>query len=111
MHGVNMKTLYVYYFDRYAGELTKADNLYVFQYDKTYLESAEAAPLAFLFPLQRGAFKSDVLFPFFESLLSEGWLKHMQTRLLNISENDEFSLLAECGADTIGAVSLYKEKR
>lgn len=111
MHGLNMKILYVYYFDKYIGELTKSAELYIFQYDETYLDSTDATPLAFLFPLQRGSFKSNTLFPFFESLLSEGWLKHMQTRLLNISENDEFSQLAECGADTIGAVSLYKEKR
>lgn len=95
----------VYYNGYRAGTLTETDNTrYRFEYHPDYL--AHGAPLAFRLPLQNAPFESDVLFPFFENLASEGWMKRMQSTRMKIDEQDTFGLLIRNGNDLIGAVSL-----
>ena len=95
----------VYYNGIRAGLLTETDGLrYRFEYDSEYL--AQGAPLAFRLPLQTEAFESDRLFPFFENLASEGWMKHTQSTRQKIDERDTFGLLIRNGADLVGAVTL-----
>ena len=96
---------HVFYNGYRAGTLTQTEERqYRFQYDSDYL--AYGAPLAFRLPLQREEFRSDTLFPFFENLASEGWLKHIQSSQQKIDERDTFSLLIHNGDDLIGAVTL-----
>jgi serine/threonine-protein kinase HipA len=57
-------------------------------------------------PLRIETFQSNRLFPFFEGLLSEGWLKRVQTVGQKIDELDSFTLLVRNGGDLVGAVSL-----
>lgn len=88
-----------------AGVLTETDDdRYRFQYDRDYL--AQGAPLAFRLPLQAEAFEADRLFPFFENLASEGWMKHTQSISMKIDERDTFGLLIRNGTDLIGAVTI-----
>jgi len=95
----------VYYNGLLAGLLTETDDLrYLFEYDSGYL--AQGTPLAFRLPLRTEAFESDTLFPFFENLASEGWMKHMQSIRLKIDERDTFGLLIRNGDDLVGAVTL-----
>ena len=103
--------LYVYYFNEYVANLIKDSDGYSFAYTSSYLNKFDATPIAYSFPLRHEVYFSEGLFPFFQSLLSEGWLKRLQQRVLKIDENDLFSLLAECGGETMGAVSIYKEKQ
>jgi len=50
---------------------------------------------------------SEILFPFFYNMLSEGVNRKLQSMLLKIDENDHFGLLAKTSEyDTIGAVTL-----
>lgn len=95
----------VYYNGYWAGTLTETnDKHYLFEYHTDYL--AHGAPLAFRLPLQREPFESNVLFPFFENLASEGWMKRIQSTRMKIDERDTFGLLIRNGGDLIGAVSL-----
>jgi serine/threonine-protein kinase HipA len=47
------------------------------------------------------------LFPFFYGLLSEGTNKEIQSKLLKIDENDDFTRLIKTAEnDTIGAITI-----
>lgn len=95
----------VFFDGEQAGVLTETDdNRYRFEYDRQYV--AHGAPLAFLLPLQIEAFESDTLFPFFDNLASEGWMKNVQSTSMKIDERDTFGLLLHNGADLVGAVTI-----
>ncbi|WP_147677421.1 HipA N-terminal domain-containing protein [Algibacter pacificus] len=51
-----------------AGILTEDDYDYSFEYVKTYLEDENAIQISVTLPLQKEAFKSEQLFPFFDGL-------------------------------------------
>lgn len=106
-----MRTCRVFYKDKFAGYLIKTnDGLYLFIYDSQYLNSKDACALSLSLPLQKEAFVSPRLFPFFEGLLSEGWLRKIQSVAQKIDEMDSFGLLEENGLDLIGAVSIRRLK-
>ncbi len=82
---------------------------YSFTYDKNYLENATNPPISLTLPKSSVTHHSDVLFPFFFGLLSEGVNKEIQCRLLKIDEHDDFGrLLLTAGDDTIGAITVKK---
>ena len=43
---------------------------------------------------------------FFENLVSEGWLRKLQSQEQKIDENDRFGLLLMNGRDLVGAVTI-----
>ncbi len=94
----------VYYNETLAGKISQINGLFFFQYDESYLQSG--VPISFNLPLKKESYKSENLFPFFENLLSEGWLKHLQSQTQKIDENDKFGLLLSNGKDLIGAVTV-----
>ncbi|MGI9192303.1 MAG: HipA N-terminal domain-containing protein [Chitinophagaceae bacterium] len=82
---------------------------YSFIYDNSYLENPSNPPISLTLPKTNEPYKSDILFPFFFGLLSEGVNKEIQCRLLKIDENDDFGrLLRVSGEDTIGAITVKK---
>ncbi|MBZ0178890.1 MAG: HipA N-terminal domain-containing protein [Melioribacteraceae bacterium] len=100
----------VFFNENYVGTLSKVDGEYLFQYDDEYLQS-DLPPISLSFPKQKEAFKSNVLFPFFFGLLSEGENKELQCRSLKIDENDFFSLLLKtANNDTIGGVRVVENE-
>ena len=60
--------------EQVAGWLTQDDRGYLFVYDKRYASQPGARPVSLTLPLQEAAFESNVLFPFFDGLIPEGWL-------------------------------------
>ena len=101
-----MRQANVYYKDQLAGMLTENDEGYEFCYLPIYLASERAKPISLTLPIQDNAFKSSVLFPFFDGLIPEGWLLDVAMRNLDISILDRMSLLLVCCKDCIGAVSI-----
>ena len=93
-----------------AGILEKnISGVYSFTYNKSYLDNANNPPISLTLPKTSVTYTSDVLFPFFCGLLSEGVNKEIQCRLLKIDENDDFGrLLLSSGEDTIGAITIKK---
>lgn len=72
-------------------------------YDPAVIE--RGAPAAsWSLPVRPEPYESDVLFPFFRGLLTEGNLRALQHRVLRIDDRDDFGLLLEIGRDPIGAV-------
>lgn len=97
----------VFYNRRLAGILAETPEGFQFTYDADYL--AGGTPIAFTFPLQESAFHSDHLPGFFENLVSEGWLRKLQSQEQKIDENDPFGLLLKNGRDLVGAVTIAPE--
>jgi len=104
---MEIKVCEVFYNETLAGYLMKtATGKYAFAYSENYLESANAKPISLSLPLQKDFFISNRLFSFFEGLLSEGWLKRVQSLNQKIDEKDTFRFLEENGNDLIGAVKI-----
>ena len=97
----------VFYNSKLAGILTKTGNSYRFAYDETYLNTPGSRPVSITLPLRKKGYESDVLFPVFVNMLSEGANKRIQCRMLRIDENDYFSLLlATTKDDSIGPITV-----
>ena len=105
-----MKRAEVYYKNSLAGLLAETDAGYEFCYIKDYLESKNAKPVSLTLPLTDKPYHSNVLFPFFDGLIPEGWLLDVALRNSDISYLDRMSLLLLCCKDCIGAVSVVPVK-
>lgn len=96
----------VYFNELFVGILSKNKVGYIFKYDDVFLASPDNFPISYSLPLQSTEFKSPKLFPFFEALVSEGWLLRIQSQSLKIDERDFFSMLLENGKDLIGGIKI-----
>ena len=105
-----MKRAEVYYKNSLAGILTETDAGYEFCYIEDYIESKNAEPVSLTLPLTDNPYHSNVLFPFFDGLIPEGWLLDVALRNTDISYLDRMSLLLLCCKDCIGAVSVVPIK-
>jgi serine/threonine-protein kinase HipA len=94
----------VFYQGRFAGLLEESADGYKFTYDRDYL--AGGIPISFRLKLQLEPYESDELMPFFENLVSEGWLRKLQSQQQKIDETDRFGLLLSNGKDLVGAVTV-----
>jgi HipA-like protein len=102
----------VYVNETLAGILEKVNQqLYVFRYEDSYYNNPKCSAVSLTMPKKQQEYQSKFLFPFFYGLLSEGYNKELQCRLLQIDPNDHFShLLAIAHTDTIGAVMVRETK-
>jgi HipA-like protein len=92
---------------RLAGFLSKSKDGYVFTYAEAYWLDATAPPISLTLPKQAKEHRSDILFPFFFGLLTEGENKKAQCRALKMDERDHFTrLLKTAGRETIGAITV-----
>lgn len=107
-----MRELLIYYKETPAGVLTEVeeDEMYRFQYLDSYLLREDACPISLTFPLRAEPYEKEVLFPFFDGLIPEGWLLDVAIRTRDISILDRMALLALCCKDCIGAVSIREKE-
>ena len=96
----------VYLHTNFAGLLTETDSGYKFVYDENYLQSNEAFAVSKTLPVKKEAYTSNVLFPFFDGLIPEGWLLDLAETNWKINSRDRFGLLLACCKNCIGAVSV-----
>ncbi len=101
-----MKRGKVFVQDRFAGVLTENEDGFTFVYDDAYLKQSDAVAVSLTLPLSANPYRSDVMFPFFDGLIPEGWLLSVAENNWKISERDRMSLLLACCKDCIGAVSV-----
>ena len=64
----------VYYKNNLAGIIAENEDGYTFKYDDAFLNSISVKPISRTLPIQKHAFQSKILFPFFDGLIPEGWL-------------------------------------
>ncbi len=93
-----------------AGWLRQDEHGYHFEYDKDYLEMPAVRPVSLTLPIQKAAFTSNVLFPFFDGLIPEGWLLDIAEKNWKLNPRDRMGLLLACCKDCIGAVSVEAVK-
>jgi serine/threonine-protein kinase HipA len=94
--------------DQTAGWLTQDENGYHFVYDPAYLRSPDPEPVSLTLPLQELPFNNNVLFPFFDGLIPEGWLLEIAEKNWKLDPRDRMGLLLACCNDCIGAVSVHE---
>ncbi len=105
-----LRTAYVHVRNRFAGILAETDDGYSFQYDRDYLQSEDATAVSLTLPLQDEAYQSKTLFPFFDGLIPEGWLLKVVIDNWKLSVRDRFGVLLVACRDSIGNVSIRRER-
>ena len=101
-----MKQAKVFFQENFAGVLTEDENGYTFVYNVDYLQKKEAKAISLTLPLSEKPYNSQVLFPFFDGLIPEGWLLDIAGQSWKINLRDRMSLLLACCKDCIGVVSI-----
>jgi serine/threonine-protein kinase HipA len=101
-----MKQAKVFFQENFAGVLTEDENGYTFLYNADYLQRKDAKAVSLTLPLSEKPYDSQVLFPFFDGLIPEGWLLEIAEQSWKINLHDRMSLLLACCKDCIGAVSI-----
>ena len=101
-----MKQAAIYFRDRKAGVLTEDSSGYSFVYDSGYLAQEDARSVSLTLPLREEPYRSNVMLPFFDGLIPEGWLLYIAEQNWKIDQRDRMSLLMACCKDCIGAVSV-----
>ncbi len=92
--------------NKLAGIVWQDEEGYGFTYNEGYLTSADAKPVSLTLPLRQEVYRSNVLFPFFDGLIPEGWLLEITVKNWKINPNDRMGLLLAACKDCIGAVSI-----
>lgn len=97
----------VYYKNFFAGFIREEPGERVtFTYDSSYIEG-DHPEIAHTLPVRiEPHISNNGLHPFFDNLVSEGWLEQAQSRLLGRREISRFELLLAFGFDCAGAVSI-----
>ena len=86
-----------------------SDEGYIFTYEDQYMTDDRFCSVSLTLPKSIKEHHSEVLFPFFFNMLSEGSNRSVLLRTLKIDENDHFGLLlATADNDTIGAITIVE---
>lgn len=101
-----MRQAKIFMYNNFAGILTEDENGYAFVYDPVYLDNESAEAISLTIPLTDKPNISNVLHPFFDGLIPEGWLLDIAEKNWKINNRDRMSLLLACCKDCIGAVSV-----
>ena len=104
-----MKKAKIYFQDLLAGTLVEDENGFTFAYATHYMPHPAARPVSLTLPLRTEAYQSNVLFPFFDGLIPEGWLLNIAQEHWKIDLRDRMALLLACCQDCIGAVSVVED--
>ena len=93
----------------FAGFIRETDEGYCFQYHETYLHLENPPAVSLTMPVRREPYLSNVLFPFFDGLIPEGWLLNVVSRNWKIDRSDRFGLLLSVCRDCIGDVWIERD--
>jgi serine/threonine-protein kinase HipA len=93
-----------------VGLLIETDGGYEFAYYPEWLENPDAQPVSLTLPLSRTLYISNIMFPFFDGLIPEGWLLEIAQKNWKLNPRDRMGLLMACCRDCIGAVSIYPKE-
>lgn len=101
-----MRRAKIYMHESWAGTLTEDENGYHFEYQADYLESELAEPVSLTMPISKKNYSSNVLFPFFDGLIPEGWLLEIAEKNWKLNPRDRMGILLATCRNCIGAVSV-----
>lgn len=105
-----MRQATIYNNNEVAGTLIETDERnYEFSYSDDYFNNKLKPAISLTLPKTNQYYKSEVLFPFFFNMISEGENKKLQSIVLKIDENDDFGFLLKTANDeTIGAIRVVE---
>lgn len=89
-----------------AGTLKETEQGYEFAYNAEYVEKDSATPVSLTLPLRKPPYITNVMFPFFDGLIPEGWLLDVVKETWKVNPNDRMGLLLVSCRDCIGNVSI-----
>lgn len=102
-----MKIGFVYYDNEYCGTIIQDDNnRFIFEYDDAFFTNKDKRAISLTMPKSQKKYESNILFPFFDGLIPEGYLLEAAIRKYNISRNDRMTLLLKTCNNPIGIVSV-----
>ena len=78
----------IYFQEHLAGFLLEGDNGYSFNYDSEYLKNPNSKPISLTLPISKETYHSNVLFPFFDGLIPEGWLLEIGEKHWKLNPRD-----------------------
>jgi serine/threonine-protein kinase HipA len=81
-----------------------SDGDFIFSYDQSYLARPDAFPISLTLPLRAEPYVTRTLMPFFDGLISEGWLLDIAIENWKLNPRDRMGLLLTICRDCIGAV-------
>ncbi len=93
-------------YNKFAGILSEDVEGFHFIYDQEYLASANAEAISLTLPLTPEKYSSNILFPFFDGLIPEGWLLDIAVQTWKVEIRDRMTALQMTCKDCIGAVSI-----
>lgn len=96
----------VFLYNEPVGQIHQDDIGFHFSYFKDYV----GIPLSLSLPVAQQHFYSEQLFPYFASLIPEGWLKAKYSALQKIDEHDQFGILLNNGENMLGAITIKREE-
>lgn len=99
----------VFFYEKLAGIISENENGYFFQYDEQYLNQENTQAISLTLPLQKQTFHENILFPFFDGLIPEGWLMDIAVENWKLNYRDRMGLLLTVCQDCIGAVSIIPQ--
>lgn len=97
-------------YDQFAGLLIEDEDGFHFQYDDKYLQTKNTEAISLTLPLSSEKYSSNILFPFFDGLIPEGWLLEITLNNWKLDRKDRMSILMVACRDCIGAVSVEAEE-
>jgi len=103
-----MKQGEVKLYNKRVGVITQSDDGFEFCYDPEYITSDFSEAISLTLPLRFEPYKSNIIFPFFDGLIPEGWLLEIAQLNWKINRNDRMELLLTCCKDCLGAVSVER---
>lgn len=89
-----------------AGVLKETETGYLFKYDSNYMSKSSPDPVSLTLPISKQSHESNVLFPFFDGLIPEGWLLDVVEQTWKVNPKDRMGILLVSCRDTIGNVSV-----
>ena len=84
------------------------DNEFIFKYTDEWFADKNNKSISLTLPMDKQEYHSNILFPFFDGLIPEGYLLELAIKQLNIKTNDRMLLLLKTCANPIGNVSIHE---
>ncbi|MCK5816984.1 MAG: HipA N-terminal domain-containing protein, partial [Candidatus Marinimicrobia bacterium] len=88
-----MKVKVIYKEKYLAGLLWRDENGYHFEYDNDFIKNEDSYPISVNMPKSQKTYHLNILFPLFQSMLSEGYNRELQCKALGIDTHDDWNLL------------------
>lgn len=89
-----------------AGTVWQDENGYGFEYTGEYIQSKEPVPVSLNLPIRTDPYLSNIMIPFFDGLIPEGWLLDIIVKFWKVDPTDRMGLLLIACRDCIGIVSV-----